>query len=91
MVLSQILQRSVGPEKGIVARVDRRHRFVLSRIHDGHGFHVYVLENRARGEKILIERYLFDRFRAAFRKACQLLETIEEGGPTLQVDVKLPS
>lgn len=87
MVLPQLLQKSGGPEKGIVARFDRRHRFMLSRIHDGHGFHVYVLENRARGEKILIERYLFDRFRAAFRQARHMLDTQGTQNTRLLVDV----
>lgn len=87
MALTQLLQKSVGPEKGIVARFDRRHRFMLSRIHDGHGFHVYVLENQARGEKILIERYLFDRFRAAFRQARHMLGTQETQNTRLLVDV----
>ena len=54
--------------KGLTKRHNLANRFRVSRFKDDFGFHVYVLENTAKREKIHIKRYLFDRFRHACKK-----------------------
>jgi hypothetical protein len=49
---------------GITTRHDRRNKFRISRIKDGRGLHIYVLQNLSMGEKIFIPRFLMDRFRS---------------------------
>ena len=55
------------PPAGLSKRVNRANKFKISRIKDNFGFHVYVLENLARREKINISRFIFDRFRSALK------------------------
>lgn len=54
-------------EKGIGKRYNRANKFKISRIKDDFGFHVYILENVAKQEKIHIKRFIFDRFRSALK------------------------
>lgn len=51
-------------ETGLTIKHDRQNRFKIKRTKDDAGAHVYTLENISKGERILINRYLFDRFRA---------------------------
>ena len=50
-------------ESGISAKFDRDHKFFLQRIKSGEGLQNYYLENKSSGEKLVIPRELFDRFR----------------------------
>lgn len=59
------------PPAGLSKRFNRANKFKITRIKDDFGFHVYVLENTARGEKINVNRFIFDRFRS-------VLKTIEK-------------
>ena len=54
-------------EKGITSRGGTGNRFRLLRFSDDFGQHIYSLENISRGQKIFIERFLFDRFRAQIK------------------------
>ena len=73
----QTINKSLA--KGLSKRFDRAHRFRVSRIKDSFGFHVYVLENSAKQEKIHIKRFMFDRF----RYACKKLENLHNCGNDL--------
>jgi hypothetical protein len=64
---------------GVTARLDRGHRFRITRALDSHGFHVYTLANEARGEQVRISRYLFDRFRAIVRQALRTYRADKAG------------
>ena len=55
------------PPAGLSKRFNRANKFKITRIKDDFGFHVYVLENTARREKINISRFIFDRFRSALK------------------------
>lgn len=55
------------PTAGLSKRHNRANKFKITRIKDDFGFHVYVLENVARREKINIRRFLFDRFRSSLK------------------------
>lgn len=55
------------PPAGLSKRFNRANKFKVTRIKDDFGFHVYVLENTARREKINISRFIFDRFRSALK------------------------
>ena len=55
------------PPAGLSKRCNRANKFKITRIKDNFGFHVYVLENTARREKINIRRFIFDRFRSALK------------------------
>ncbi len=55
------------PPAGLSKRCNRANKFKITRSKDGFGFHVYVLENTARREKINISRFIFDRFRSALK------------------------
>ncbi len=55
------------PPAGLSKRFNRANKFKITRIKDDFGFHVYVLENTARREKISISRFIFDRFRSALK------------------------
>ena len=50
-------------ERGLTGKLDRQNKFRLTRSKDKFGFHVYSMENIAKKEKILIRRFLLDRFR----------------------------
>lgn len=71
-------------QRGITARYDRRHRFRLSRVLDSHGFHVYVLANEARSQRVRIDRSLFDRFRATLRQTTRAAQKLQSQGDMLQ-------
>ena len=65
------------PPAGLSKRFNRANKFKITRIKDDFGFHVYMLENTARREKINISRFIFDRFRSALKtieKSWQLRE-----------------
>ena len=55
------------PPAGLSKRYNRANKFKVSRIKDSFGFHVYVLENTARREKINVRRFIFDRFRSVLK------------------------
>ncbi|MCB9094933.1 MAG: hypothetical protein H6621_07705 [Halobacteriovoraceae bacterium] len=52
------------PESGLTMKGKSGNRFRLTRILDESGQFVYILENVAKGQRIYIDKYLFDRFRA---------------------------
>ena len=50
------------PPAGLSKRFNRANKFKVSRIKDNFGFHVYVLENTARREKINVRRFILIGF-----------------------------
>ena len=64
--MAQFLARSTV-ETGIALKHSRDFRFILKRSKTPEGFENYSLENTVRGERLIIPRELFDRFRSAFR------------------------
>jgi hypothetical protein len=64
--LRKLLNRE-NPESGLTKQHDRKHKFKLRREKDDFGFHQYILQNASKGERIIIPRFLFDKFRWAIR------------------------
>lgn len=67
MNLASFLNRS-NAENGLTLRHDRHINFRIMRQKNSYGFQIYILENTKKREKIIIPRYIFDRFRSAIKK-----------------------
>ncbi|MEZ4741597.1 MAG: UvrD-helicase domain-containing protein [Bdellovibrionota bacterium] len=63
MNLQDFLNRE-SVDKGLSTKFDRLNKFRLLRTNDQYGFHIFILENIPKKEKIIIGRFLFDRFRS---------------------------
>ena len=77
MAIADFLNRN-SVENGINAKYDRKNKFRLSRFNDKQGFHVYILENLAKSQKICIQRFMFDRFRATIKELRFATEKTDE-------------
>ena len=76
MVFPNILTKNA--ESGISSRYSKDYRFSIKREKTPSGKQNYLIENRSRGEKIIVPRELFDHFRSALSRINDQLSAKKE-------------